>query len=191
MRSMTVWILAAGVVASTAACGGDEARSTDQAATPGSTSGAPVATSGTATAGESTLIQDQLGLARKQQGLAQLAAERATRPEVKALAESIVREHDATYGPLQQIAERQSVRVADPEQLRIERERLSKLSGAGFDREYLVEIIADHERAITGLQDAARSSDAQVKEWATAALPRIQRHLEEAQRLHGGTTPSR
>ena len=191
MRSMKVWALAAGVLVSTAACGGDDARTTDQAAASGSPGAAPVATSGTAAAAQGTFIQDQLALGRKQQGLAQLAADRATRPEVKALAQSIVQEHDATYGSLQQMAERQSVSVADPEQLRTERERLSKLSGEGFDREYLVEIIADHERAMTSLQEAARSGDTQVKEWASTAMPRIRRHLEEAQRLHGGSSQSR
>ena len=191
MRSMKVWVLAAGVLVSTAACGGDDARTTDQAAASGASGAAPVATSGTAAAGQTTFIQDQLALGRKQQGLAQLAADRATRPEVKALAQSIVQEHDATYGSLQQMAERQSVSVADPEQLRVERDRLSKLSGEGFDREYLVEIIADHERAMTSLQEAARSGDAQVKEWASTAMPRIRRHLEEAQRLHGGSSQSR
>lgn len=191
MRSMKVWVLAAGVMAGAAACGGDETGTPDQASGSGTPSAAPVATSGTAAAGQATFVQDQLALARKQQGLAQLAAERATRPEVKALAQSIVSEHDATYGPLQQIAERQSVNVSDPEQLRTERERLSTLSGAEFDREYLVEIIADHERAMTALQEAARSGDAQVRDWATAAMPRIRRHLEEAQRLHGGSSQSR
>ena len=186
MRSMNVWILAGLVMAGAAACGGDDSVNRDQASATPSTSGAPVATSGTATAG--SFIQDQLALGRKQQGLAELAAERATRPEVKALAQSIVQDHEATYADLRQMAQRQSVTVSDPEQLRTERDRLSQLSGAEFDREYLTEMIADHERAVTTLEEASRSGDAQVKSWASTALPRVRQHLEQSQRLQGGSS---
>ena len=86
------------------------------------------------------------------------------------------------------MAQRQSVTVSDPEQLRTERDRLSQLSGAEFDREYLTEMIADHERAVTTLEEASRSGDAQVKSWASTALPRVRQHLEQAQRLQGGSS---
>jgi putative membrane protein len=84
------------------------------------------------------------------------------------------------------MAERQSVSAPEPEQLRAERQRLSQLSGAQFDQEYLIEIIADHERNVAALEEAARTGDAQVKEWASRALPRARRHLEQAQQLHAG-----
>ena len=186
MRSMNVWILAGAVMAGAAACGGDDGASREQASGTPSAGGAPVATSGTASGG--SFIQDQLAVGRKQQGLAELAATRATRPEVKALAQSIVQDHEATYADLRQLAQRQSVNASEPEQLRTERERLAKLSGAEFDREYLTEMIADHERAVTALEEAGRSGDAQVRNWASTAMPRIRRHLAEAQRLQGGNT---
>ena len=189
MRSMNVWVLAGLVAVGAAACGGDDAPRTDQASGTPAAGGAPVATGGAATAG--SFIQDQLALGRKQQGLAQLATERAARPEVKALAQSIVRDHQETYGPLQELAQQQSVTVDEPEQLRTERERLSQLSGEQFDREYLVEIIADHERAVTTLEEASRSGDAQVRSWAANALPQVRGHLEEARRLQGASSQSR
>jgi putative membrane protein len=187
MRSMNVWILAGAVMAGAAACGGDDAGDRAQTGSTPSSGGAPVATTGAAAGG--TFVQDQLAVGRKQHGLAELAAERATRPEVKALAQSIASDHAATYADLRQMAQDQT--VAEPEQLRTERERLSQLSGEQFDREYLVEMIADHERAVTALEEASRSGESRLREWAAGALPTIRRHLEEAKRLHGGSTQSR
>ena len=187
MRSMNVWMLAGVVMIGAAACGGDDSANRDQAGGTPSAGGAPVATTGSPAAAGS-FIKDQLALGRKQQGLAQLAAEQATRPEVKALAQSIVKDHEQTYAPLRQMAQSQSIAVSEPEQLRTERQRLSQLSGEQFDREYLTEMIADHERAETALEEAARSGDAQVKNWASTAVSRVRRHLEEAQRLQSGNT---
>ena len=149
-----------------------------------------MATTGSPTAAGS-FIQDQLALGRKQQGLAQLAAQRAARPEVKALAQSIVQDHEQTYASLRQMAQTGSATVAEPDQLRTERDRLSQLSGEQFDREYLTEMIADHERAVTALEEASRSGDAQVRQWAGTALPQVRRHLQEAKRLQGGSSQSR
>lgn len=188
MRSMNVWMVAGLVMVGAAACGGDDSANRDQASGAPS-SGTPVATSGTSATG--SFIQDQLALGRKQQGLAQLASERATRPEVKALAQSIVQDHEQTYTPLRQMAQSQSLTLSEPEQLRTERERLSQLSGEQFDREYLTELIADHERALTSLEEASRSGDAQVRQWAGSAMSQVRRHLQEAQRLQGGTPGSR
>jgi putative membrane protein len=185
---MNVWLLAGVVMIGAAACGSDEAGETAQTSSTPSSGTAPVATTGGATAG-GTFVQDQLALGRKQHGLAELAADRATRPEVKALAQSIARDHADTYAALRQMARDQA--VTEPEQLRTERERLSQLSGEAFDREYLVEMIADHERAVTALEEASRSGESEVRAWASSALPRVRQHLEEAKRLHGGTTQAR
>lgn len=187
MRSMNVWILAGTVVVGAAACGGGDAR--DGAETTGTTpssGGSPVATTGSGAAAGAGFVEDQLALGRKQHGLAELAAERAARPEVKTLAQSIARDHADTYADLRQMAQDQA--VTEPEQLRTERERLSQLSGEQFDREYLIETIADHERAVTALEEASRSGESDVRAWATKALPRVRQHLEEARRLQGGAT---
>ncbi len=189
MRSMNVWMLAGVVMIGAVACGTDESANRGQASGTPSAGGAPVATTGSGAA--ASFINDQLALGRKQQGLAQLAADQATRPEVKALAQSIVKDHEQTYAPLRQMAQSQSIAVSEPEQLRTERERLAQLSGEQFDREYLTEMIADHERAVTALEEASRSGDAQVRQWAGTALPQVRRHLQEAQRLQGGSSQPR
>jgi putative membrane protein len=172
------------------ACGGDD---TTKAQPPAATTPNPQAREGVAgTAGVSAaadFVRAQLTLGEKQVGLARLASERATRPAVKQFAEELVRDHQQAGDSLRQIAAKQSVTTTTTaEQLGVERERLSQLSGAQFEREYLDETIADHERAIADLEKATSSEDAAVRQWATATLPIQRRHLEQAQALRKSAT---
>ena len=172
------------------ACGGDD---TSRAQPPASTTPTPQARESVAgTAGASAaadFVRAQLTLGEKQLGLARLASERATRPAVKQFAEELVRDHQQAGDSLRQIAAQQNATATtNAEQLGVERERLSQLSGAQFESEYLDETIADHERAIADLEKATSSDDAAVRQWATATLPVQRRHLEQAQTLRKSAT---
>lgn len=183
MKSTGIWLLA-GTVVLAAACGGDK-RAAEQTQ---AGSGTPVATTGAG--GASAFVQEQLALGSKQQGLAQLAAERASRADVKAFAAELVKGHQQTYAPLEQVAREHRITIPESEQLRVERERLAAISGDRFDREYLTEIISDHEDAISDLERAAREGDASIRGWASQTLPTLRRHLEAARRLQQGGTGS-
>lgn len=143
-------------------------------------------TTGTA-APDTGFIQGQLSLGEKEIGLGRLAQEKATRPDVKQFAETLVRDHEQAGEELRQIAGRQNVTVAvRSEQLEVERERLSKLSGAEFDREYLVEMVADHERAVKDLEAVSKDENQEIRNWAQKTLPHVREHLETARRLQAG-----
>ena len=117
-------------------------------------------------------------------GLARLASERATRPAVRKFGEMMLRDYRQASEELRQIASRQQVNAgAENEQLKVERERLSRLSGEQFDREYLDEIIADHQDAVGDLENAAKGNDPEIAQWAARNLPIVRRHLDEAQQL--------
>jgi putative membrane protein len=139
-----------------------------------------VATGGTR---DVDFLREQLALGGKEVGLARLAAERAARPEVKKFAEVVVRDHQQAAEDLRQIASTQQVNAAEGEELKTERERLSALTGAQFDREYLDEIIADHEDAAGDLERASKGDDPEIRQWAAKHLPMVQRRLEEARQL--------
>ena len=151
------------------------------AGTPAPRDTAPVATGGRRDDG---FLREQVALSAKQVGLAQLAAERATRPAVKQLADRLLRDHRQAGEQLRQIASKQGGNVpADSDQLKVERERLSALSGEQFEREYLDEIIADHEDAVIDLEKAAKDNDVEIRQWAADNLTRVRRHLDEARQL--------
>ena len=146
--------------------------------------GTPSARDTVATRGsrDSNFLREQLAVGDKQVGLARLASDRATRPALKKFGEMLLRDHQQASEELRQIASRQQANVRpEGEQLKVERERLSKLSGEQFEGEYLDEIIADHEDAVGDLENAAKGDDLEIRQWAATTLPIERRHLEGAQ----------
>jgi putative membrane protein len=67
-------------------------------------------------------------------------------------------------------------------------EKMSKLSGARFDREFAMHMVADHEKDIAEYNKAAKQPDA-AGEYAKAQLPVLQKHLDVAKSL-GSTKAS-
>ncbi len=61
------------------------------------------------------------------------------------------------------------------------KEKLSKLSGAEFDKAYMSAIVKDHEKAVAMYEKVAKDSkDADVKAWATKTLPTLKEHWQMA-----------
>ena len=62
-----------------------------------------------------------------------------------------------------------------------------KLKGAAFDRRYAHEMVAGHEKAIAEYKRESESGEnAEIKAYATQALPTLQKHLQAAQGLTPG-----
>ena len=62
--------------------------------------------------------------------------------------------------------------------------KLSALSGAEFDREYMRQMVKDHSDAVEMFQrEASRGNDAEVKAWAAKTLPALQEHLRMAREV--------
>ncbi len=133
---------------------------------------------------DTDFLQEQIAVAEKEVGLARLAPKRATRPALREFADRLARDHQQAADELRQIAGRQKVdALAENEQLKTEGERLSRLSGHEFEREFLDEIIADLEDAVGDLEGAGKTHNSETREWATKTLPTVRRQLEEARKL--------
>lgn len=66
--------------------------------------------------------------------------------------------------------------------------KLSSLSGAEFDREYMRQMVKDHSDAVELFQkEASRGKDTDLKGFAAKTLPAIQEHLRMARELAGKT----
>jgi putative membrane protein len=64
------------------------------------------------------------------------------------------------------------------------RDRLAKLSGVEFDREYIKAMVDDHEKAVKDAEDKADKADNDhVKQWAAKAIPTLKKHLETAKNI--------
>jgi putative membrane protein len=142
--------------------------------------------------------------------LGQLAAERAESPAVKEFAQMMVRDHSKAGGELKQAVAKHDVETptgldAEHQQLF---DRLSRLRGADFDREYMKAMVDGHEKVKSMLADRTRSDraaanrnrptgtagtsgdstplDMAVTQWASKSLPRVEQHLEKAKQVRDG-----
>lgn len=201
---LTGWVAMACVVVLGAACDMKDSRSND--ATTTISENEPVAgTSAEADriAGtDAELFAEQAMLANKAEvKLGELALERAQSPAVKEFAGMMVSDHGNGLNALKEAVK--GFEVDEPGQLDAKHQelydKLSKLNGAAFDREYMMAMVAGHREVSDMLDDRAGSApstkgtsgadnsqlDAAVNQWATKALPTTKQHLQKAQQVSG------
>jgi len=66
------------------------------------------------------------------------------------------------------------------------KDKLSKLSGAEFDREYMNTMMKDHQKDVSDFQkESTSASNSELKAFASKTLPTLQEHLQLAQQVHG------
>lgn len=185
MRATKQFALAAIAAMSVVACAGDDARNqTARDTTPGTAQGT-AGTSGTA-AIDRDFVENQLADGQAEIVLGQLAAQRASNPAVRQFGEMMVRDHQKAGEELKQLASKHNLQLSttmddDHNDLR---ERLAKLSGAEFDREYINAMVEDHQEAVDDTRDKAeRGDNTEIKQWASRTLPVLEQHLERAKQL--------
>jgi putative membrane protein len=118
--------------------------------------------------------------------LAKLAQDKATRPEVKAYAKTILDEHHKLNQQLMAQATRQNVDLKEQPGNETDRavDAMKDLSGDAFDRAYVQHEIKAHEQAIAKYRDAAgKVKDPEVLSLINQTLPALERHLEAARQL--------
>jgi putative membrane protein len=70
-------------------------------------------------------------------------------------------------------------------------DRLSKLSGADFDRAYALDTVKDHQQDLQAFErEANRGGDAAIRGFASETVPRIQQHLEQAKEMLKTVSPT-
>jgi putative membrane protein len=92
--------------------------------------------------------------------LSQMAEEKATNPAVKAFAQKMVAEHNKMSMSMQPFAA--SWGVSPPADMdsdhQKEYEKLSGLSGADFDKEYIDQMVSDHAKALDAFTTEAKDT---------------------------------
>jgi putative membrane protein len=117
-----------------------------------------------------------------------LAVQKAAHADVKAFGQRMVTDHGAANAELAQLATTKG--LALPTELSGEHqkmhERLSSLSGAEFDKEYMKHMVEDHEKTVADFDKASTTAtDADLKAWAAKTLPTLQDHLRQAKETAG------
>lgn len=116
--------------------------------------------------------------------LGRLAEQRASSPAVKSFAKQMVSHHAKLNSDLATVA--QSAEAKLPESLDREHQRaydrLSKLSGEEFDRQYMEEMIKGHTKAISLFErKSTTEQQTPVSEWARQNVGQLRQHLVMAE----------
>ena len=138
----------------------------------------------------------QAGIAEVKLG--QLAAERASNAQVKQFGRRMVTDHQKANNELKQVASKMAVQLPAETDAKHQDlyDRLSKLKGAEFDKEYMKAMVEGHQEVAQELErhsdsnargvgtsgDASQPPDS-VNGWASKTLPDVRKHLEEAKQI--------
>ena len=118
--------------------------------------------------------------------LGELAEQRAASDSVKQFGKRMATDHQKAYDELKQIASQKGVAVPtalDRSQQRLY-DRLSKLSGAEFDRAYMKEMVKDHDKDVKEFQkEADAGKDPDIRAWAAKTLPTLKEHQGQAKQV--------
>lgn len=116
--------------------------------------------------------------------LGNLAREKAASPDVKSFGETMVADHSKANDELKQIAAKKGITLPTSTDAKSQAtyDRLSKLSGAEFDRAYMKDMVADHRTDVNEFKkESERGTDSDLKEFAAKTLPTLQKHLQTAE----------
>jgi putative membrane protein len=161
----------------TAACGGGQGRNSGQVR---SSESATVGTSGAAVEDRRVVAADAAGQDAKdfidhvaivnmaEVELGNLAAQRAASDAVRTFARTMVDDHTAFATKLNSLATAVKVRPSDrlDEKHKDQQDKLSKLSGGDFDREYATAMVEGHEELIEQLEP--RLEKKTLEQWKDA-----------------------
>jgi putative membrane protein len=120
--------------------------------------------------------------------LGRLASEKASSPDVKQFGDRMVTDHGKANDELKQLAQQKNITL--PTELdakhKATRDRLAKLSGAAFDKAYMTDMVADHQKDVAAFKhESTAGKDGDVKSWAGKTLPTLEDHLKMAQDTKG------
>jgi putative membrane protein len=126
-----------------------------------------------------------------------LAVSNGQSAEVKKFGQRMVDDHSKANEDLKAAAAKQNIDLptsVSPKQKQ-DADKLAKLKGAEFDKEYSSMMLKDHEKDVAEFKkEAASGSDPAIKAFAQKTLPTLEMHLKMAQEMdqsHSGAMKSR
>ena len=158
------------------------AQTTTKAKTDTSKSAMPGAT-GKLAASDSSFLKKAAAGGTEEVELGKLAADKASDPDVKKFGQKMVDDHGKANEDLMKLAQQKGVDV--PSGLNAsgqkDKDRLSKMSGAQFDRAYMKMMVSDHKKDVAEFEKVSKhAKDPDVRSFASEKLPTLKEHLEMA-----------
>ena len=133
------------------------------------------------TGGDLTFVIDAAPSGMGEIELGKLAASKAQNADVKAFGQKMVEDHSKVIEDVKALMIQKKVLLPSsvmPTHIEV-MDKLSKLSGADFDQEYVKAMVAAHEKDVAAFENVSKTAaDADVKAFATKTLPTLRMHLE-------------
>ena len=152
------------------------------------------ADSGSLSSGDRKFVQEAAigGLAEVEMG--NLAQQKASSDAVKQFGQRMVTDHSKANDELKQVASSKGIEV--PASLdhkhQKDMEKLSKKTGADFDKAYMSHMVDDHKKDVADFRKESKSGkDADVKGFAAKTLPTLEDHLKLAQTTNDAVRKSK
>ncbi len=115
--------------------------------------------------------------------LGKLGAEKSQNSQLKQFCQDLQSDHQSANQKLQPIAQADGVQIPQTLDSKHQREinRLQKMSGAEFDKEFATTALRQHAQTIEAFQkEAQQGQDPTVKQYAQSMLPGLEHHLQMA-----------
>jgi putative membrane protein len=126
-----------------------------------------------------------------EQKVGQLAQEKGVSQGVKTFGAHLEKDHSQANKNAMEAARSMGVTPpTEPNQKQKEiYDKLSKLSGADFDKEFVKDMVKDHKKDVHEYTEHSKANDA-VGTYAKETLPHLKQHLQEAESLQGNMQAS-
>ena len=124
------------------------------------------------------------GMAEVQLG--QLAVDKASNANVKEFGQRMVTDHGKAFDELKALAATEKITLPTTLNAKNQalKDRLSKLSGATFDRTYMAAMFKYHEADVAAFhKEATMGHDSDIKAWATKTGALVEEHLKQAREI--------
>jgi putative membrane protein len=122
--------------------------------------------------------------------LGKLAVQRGSSEAVKEFGQRMIDDHSKAFEELNQFASKKGMQLPQKgvdAKAQVTIDKLSKLSGAEFDKAYMDEMVKDHKKDVAEFERASKSlTDPDLKAWVNKTLPTLKDHLNMAQTTNAG-----
>jgi putative membrane protein len=115
--------------------------------------------------------------------LGNLAQQRGSSDVVKQFGKQMVEDHTMINDEIKALATGKGVPIPSALDAKSQatQDRLSKLSGAAFDRAYMQDMVTDHQKDVAEFRRmSTRAADPDIKAFAAKTLPTLEKHLKMA-----------
>lgn len=140
--------------------------------------------SGKLSSGDSDFIKEATQGGMMEVELGKAAQDKAANEKVKEFGKRMEQDHSKANDELKKIASDKGVQLSSDLDKKHKSvvDKLTKLSGAEFDRQYMRDMVSDHKDDIKKFQNEAdKAKDPDVKKFAGQTLPTLKEHLQLAE----------